>query len=142
MGDSALAQFNSALDAVNSAMEIQEIARAKFDGKLRVGIHLGDVTVAENDAYGDGVNVASRLESVADAGGIYISESIEKAIRGQSSVKAKYLGEITLKNVDYDVRTYALQGVGLPVPDLRDYKNLVVEHTLSLFSNCLTLTNI
>ena len=124
MGDGVLAQFNSAFDAVNCAIEIQKSARADLDAKLRIGIHLGDVTVEEGDVYGDGVNVASRLESICDSGGIYISESIEKAIRGQSSVQAKYLGEIRLKNVDYDVRTYALQGVGLPLPDLREDKKL------------------
>jgi TolB-like protein/class 3 adenylate cyclase/Tfp pilus assembly protein PilF len=124
MGDGALAQFNSALDAVNCAIEIQELARAKLDGKLRIGIHLGDITVENEDVYGDGVNVAARLESIADPGGIYISESIEKAIRGQTEIQAKYLGEIRLKNVDYDVRTYALQGVGLPVPNLKEDKNL------------------
>jgi TolB-like protein/class 3 adenylate cyclase len=124
MGDGALAQFDSALDAVNCAVEIQELARAKFDGKLRIGIHLGDVTVEDGDVYGDGVNVASRLESIADPGGIYISESIEKAIHGQTDIQAKYLGELSLKNVDYGVRTYSLQGVGLPVPDLKGQKEL------------------
>jgi len=57
MGDGALARFNSALDAVSCAVEIQEVARGKFDGKLRIGIHLGDVTIKEDDVYGDGVNV-------------------------------------------------------------------------------------
>ena len=100
MGDGAMARFSTALDAVNCSIDIQETARAKLDAKLRIGIHLGDVTVEEDDVHGDGVNVASRLESIADAGGIYISESIEKAIQGQADVQAKYLGEIKLKNVD------------------------------------------
>ena len=124
MGDGSLSSFNSALDAVNCSKDIQESARAKLDAKLRIGIHLGDVTVEENDVHGDGVNVASRLESIADPGGVYISESIEKAIKGQSDVQAKYLGEIKLKNVQYGVRTYALQGVGLPVPEVKDQKEL------------------
>jgi len=124
MGDGVLVRFDSAIDSVQCAIEIQEMARAKLDGKLRIGIHSGDVTVKDNDVYGDGVNVASRLESIADPGGIYISESIEKAIRGQTHIQAKYLGEIKLKNVDYDVRTYALQGVGLPPPNLKVDKNL------------------
>jgi TolB-like protein/class 3 adenylate cyclase len=124
MGDGAMAQFGSALDSVNCAVEIQELARAKFDGKIRIGIHSGDITFENNDVYGDGVNVAARLESIADPGGIYISESIEKAIRGQSDIQAKYLGEVNLKNVDYGVRTYALQGVGLPVPEIKEKKEL------------------
>ena len=72
MGDGALTKFNSALDAVNCAVEIQEVARGKLDAKLRVGIHSGDITIENDDVYGDGVNVASRLESIADPGGIYI----------------------------------------------------------------------
>ncbi|MCH7515006.1 MAG: adenylate/guanylate cyclase domain-containing protein, partial [Bacteroidetes bacterium] len=124
MGDGAMAQFSSAMDAVNCSIEIQESARGKLDAKLRIGIHLGDVTVEEDDVHGDGVNVASRLESIADPGGVYISESIEKAIKGQTDVQAKYLGEIHLKNVAYGVRTYALQGVGLPVPVVREEKKL------------------
>ena len=120
MGDGALAQFSTALDAVNCAVEIQEHARAKFDGKLRIGIHLGDITIENDDVYGDGVNVASRLESIADPGGIYISDAILKAIQGQSDVQTKYLGEVKLKNVAYGVRTYALQGVGLPVSEIKE----------------------
>ncbi len=124
MGDGAMAQFSTALDAVNCAIEIQKSARGELDAKLRIGIHLGDVTVEENDVHGDGVNVASRLESIADPGGIYISESIEKAIQGQSEIQAKYLGEVKLKNVAYGVRTYAVQGVGLPVPEVKDENEL------------------
>ena len=124
MGDGSLSSFGSALDAVICSIEIQKSARAELDGKLRIGIHLGDVKVEEDDVYGDGVNVASRLESIAEPGGVYISESIEKAIKGQTDVQAKYLGEIKLKNVAYGVRTYALQGVGMPVPDVKGEKEL------------------
>ena len=100
MGDGAMAQFSTALDAVNCSIEIQKTARGELDAKLRIGIHLGDITIENDDVYGDGVNVASRLESIADAGGIYISDNIEKAIQGQTNVQAKYLGEVKLKNVD------------------------------------------
>jgi len=124
MGDGAMAQFNTALDAVNCSIEIQKTARGELDAKLRIGIHLGDIKVEDDDVYGDGVNVASRLESIADPGGIYISDAIEKAIQGQSDVQAKYLGEVKLKNVAYGVRTYALQGVGLPIPEVKDEKEL------------------
>jgi len=124
MGDGAMAQFSTALDSVKCALEIQRISRADFDADLRIGIHSGDITIENDDVYGDGVNIASRLESIADPGGIYISESIEKAIRGQGDVQAKYLGEIKLKNVDYGVRTYALQGTGLPIPEVKGEKEI------------------
>ena len=99
MGDGALAKFGTALDAVNCAVDVQKTARAEFDGKLRIGVHSGDITLENNDVYGDGVNVASRLQTIADPGGIYISESIEKAIQGQGNIQAKYLGEVKLRNV-------------------------------------------
>jgi TolB-like protein/Tfp pilus assembly protein PilF len=124
IGDGAMSQFNTALDAVNCAIEIQKISRNKFKGSIRIGIHIGDITYINNEVYGEGVNIAARLESIADPGGIYISESVEKAIRGQSDIQAVYLGEIQLKNVDYDVRTYALQGDGLPIPDMMEIKKI------------------
>jgi len=131
MGDGAMAQFGSALDAVKCAVAIQKSARGELDAKLRIGIHLGDVTVEDNDVHGDGVNVASRLESIADPGGIYISDNIEKAIRGQSDIQAKLLGEINLKNVDYSVKTYALQGVGLPEPKSKKGSNKKLTRSIS-----------
>ena len=124
MGDGMMAQFNTALDAVECAVEIQRASRADFEEDLRIGIHSGDITIENDDVFGDGVNVASRLEAIADPGGIYISESIQKAIQGQTTIQAKYLGEVDLKNVEYGVRTYALQGVGLPVPEFQQGKEL------------------
>jgi class 3 adenylate cyclase/TolB-like protein len=115
MGDGILAQFNSALDAVQCAIEIQAQALGRVEGKLRIGIHLGDVIVENNDVFGDGVNIASRLQSIADSGGIYISESVQKAIRSRNDIAVQYLCEVKLKNVDYPVKTYALIGDGLPV---------------------------
>ena len=90
MGDGALVQFDTALDSVNCAIEIQKQARAELDARLRIGIHLGDVIVQDDDVFGDGVNVASRLESVADPGGIFVSDAVLKAITGQSDIVAVY----------------------------------------------------
>ena len=72
MGDGVLAQFSSAFDAVNSALEIQHNAHSALPAKIRIGIHLGDVTIENEDVFGDGVNIASRLQTIADPGGIYI----------------------------------------------------------------------
>jgi adenylate cyclase len=62
-GDGSMVQFASALDAVNCAIEIQEAAEAELNAKLRIGIHLGDITIEKDEIYGDGVNIASRIES-------------------------------------------------------------------------------
>lgn len=76
MGDGILLQFESAADAVRIAIDIQKRARQELDAFIRIGIHLGDVTIENKDVFGDGVNIASRLQSIADPGGIYISDSI------------------------------------------------------------------
>ena len=115
MGDGNLASFHSAIDAVNCAKELQEQSK-KSDITLRIGIHVGDVTVEEHDVIGDGVNIASRIESMADPGGIYISESVQKAIRGNRDIDVAYIGEAELKNVDFPIKIYALKGDHLPAP--------------------------
>ena len=107
MGDGAMAQFKSALDAVRCAVEIQQVAKQKLEGQLRIGIHLGDITIENEEVYGDGVNVASRIESIAEPGSVYISEAIQGAIKG-SDIYTSFQGEKKLKNVDHPVRVYKL----------------------------------
>jgi len=115
MGDGNIVKFSSAHDAVTCALEIQA-SSATLEYKLRIGIHLAEVVIKDNDVFGDGVNIASRLEAIADPGGIYISESVQKAIRSHAEIKARFLAEIELKNIDYPVKIYSLVGKGLPVP--------------------------
>jgi len=116
MGDGILVQFDSAVDSVRCAIEIQKRAREELDGLLRIGIHLGDVTIENDDVFGDGVNIASRLQSIADPGGIYISDSIQQAIRANEDIQTEYFGAIQLKNVDYLLHTYYISEDGFPVP--------------------------
>ena len=99
-GDGYIVEFSSVVDAIRCTIEIQqdiETAEEQFpeDRRIlyRIGIHLGDVTIQDMDVYGDGVNVASRIEALADPGGICISDATKKAIQGQSDIKTKYLGE-------------------------------------------------
>ena len=108
MGDGSMAQFASALDAVSCAIEIQEEAGCKLYAQLRIGIHLGDITIEKDDIYGDGVNVASRIESAADPGSVFISEAVYGAIKGISSIKAQFQGVRKLKNVAERVRIYKI----------------------------------
>jgi len=125
MGDGILAHFNSATDAVQCAIEIQQRVRDELEGEVRIGIHLGDVTFESGDVFGDGVNIASRLQSIADPGGIYLSESTQKAIRGNVNIQTKCLGEFNLKNVDYPVRTYCVRGESLPIPSSAKINKLI-----------------
>ena len=116
MGDGVLAQFNSAFDSVCCAIEIQNRANRELECKIRIGIHLGDVTVENDDIFGDGVNIASRIQSIAAPGGIYVSESIQNAVRSKADINLEYLGEVHLKNVSDPIKTYYVKKQFLPIP--------------------------
>lgn len=121
MGDGVLAMFETADDSVNCSIAIQKAVRKQNSFKVRIGIHLGDITIENGDVFGDGVNIASRIETTADPGGIYISESVYKAILGRHKVDVKDLGEFQLKNIAYPIRIYSLKGDGLPLPSTKNF---------------------
>ena len=116
-GDGTLSIFDSAYDAVICAIEIQKQLAQEPKVPLRIGIHLGEVVVKRNAIFGDGVNVASRIQALSVSGGILISDSIYKQIRNQTEFKFKFLGEYKLKNVDLPTGLYAISNKGLPIPD-------------------------
>src|SRR3984893_11957537 len=115
-GDGLLAEFASVVDAVRCAMEVQrgmidrepevpEGRRVRF----RVGVHLGDVIAEEEDIFGDGVNVAARLEALAEPGGICISRVVRDQIRDKLLYSCEDWGEQSVKNITRPVRVYALR---------------------------------
>ncbi|MGD9328552.1 MAG: adenylate/guanylate cyclase domain-containing protein [Cyclobacteriaceae bacterium] len=116
-GDGTLSIFESAYDAVLCAIDIQKELSKEPTVPLRIGIHLGEVVVRQNAIFGDGVNVASRIQALSVSGGILISDSIFRQIRNQTEFKFKDLGEYKLKNVDLPVGIYAISNKGLPIPD-------------------------
>ena len=124
MGDGNLARFPTASDAIYCAKEIQKALHGDQELNLRIGIHLGEIRIEGGEIYGDGVNVASRLESISDPGGVYISDTVQKSIRSQPDIQTAYLGELELKNVDYPVKTYGLRGEYLPQPKMTKEKHL------------------
>src|SRR5437868_12080934 len=104
-GDGALVEFASAVDALSAAIEFQQaMADANADQPadtalvFRMGLHLGDLIVDGDDLYGDGVNVAARLEAEAPPGGIVISRAIREAVDGRLKAKLHTLGELSLEN--------------------------------------------
>ena len=112
-GDNVLAEFASVVDAVECAVEIQQVLRAKNallpetrKMDFRIGINLGDVIEEGDSIYGDGVNVAARLEALAEAGGICISESAYQQIENKIPLRYDYLGEHAVKNIAKPVRVY------------------------------------
>ena len=118
IGDGTLSSFRSAVDAVNCAINIQRENLSNGNFSIRIGIHVGDVVFRDGDIFGDGVNVASRIEPLAEPGGICVSGSVYENIRNQTSIKSFYLGEKELKNVAEPIRVYALTAEGLPAPKI------------------------
>ena len=108
MGDGTLLCFQSALDAVRCALEIQKSVKDDPDLNLRIGIHLGDIIFKDRDVFGDGVNVASRIEALAKEGGIYITGQVYNTIRNKPDIKAIFMGEKLLKNINNPVNIYSL----------------------------------
>src|SRR5262245_37501480 len=109
-GDGALVEFASPLAAVRCAVEIQDqLASGSSPFRLRVGLNFGDVIVGQvGELYGDGINIAVRLEGVADPGGILISEKVRGEVEGKLYVRFEDRGERLLKHISKPVRAYAL----------------------------------
>lgn len=115
-GDNILVDFNSALNAVNSAIEIQRTLKIENDKlpdnrrmDFRIGINLGDILHRDDRIYGDGVNVAARIEGLADSGGICISRGVFDQVKRKVPLGFEYLGEHTVKNISEPVRIYRVK---------------------------------
>lgn len=115
-GDGVLAEFGSAVDALRAAIEFQQaIAEANQaqpeDTRIvfRIGIHLGDLIVDGDDLYGDGANVAARLEAEAQPGGIVISRAVREAVQGRLKANLVALGELALKNIERPMRAFRVE---------------------------------
>ena len=135
-GDGFLAEFQSVVDAVRCAVEMQRgMAERNQETpperriEFRIGINLGDVIVEGDDLYGDGVNIAARIEALADAGGVFVSNTVHDHVRDRLPFTFKDLGEQRVKNIARPVRVYRVRDIGtsdhpsslaqssLPLPD-------------------------
>lgn len=130
VGDNMLAEFPSTIDAVYASLGIQETleqanANLSSDSRMyfRIGIHLGDVMVDGERIYGDGVNVASRLEGLAEPGGICISDMIFRQVHRKLQIKHIDMGEVTVKNIPDPVRVYRLEVASADHPASADIKD-------------------
>ena len=140
MGDGMLVEFASAVDAVACAIEIQKHVRehdAVLSGgdpiQVRIGINVGDIIIEGNDIFGDGVNIAARIESIATPGGISLSENTWQQVQGKVAANFVDSGEHSLKNIARPVRVYRLERDGedmtrpaRPAPDLPDKPSIAV----------------
>jgi class 3 adenylate cyclase/pimeloyl-ACP methyl ester carboxylesterase len=125
MGDGVLAEFASVVEAVDCAAEIQREmpARNATSGKrpmvFRIGVHLGDVIVEDDDIYGDGVNIASRLEGIAEPGGVCISRQAYDHVHKKLTLGYRSLGPQHLKNIPEPVEAFAVKSDGVSAADER-----------------------
>ena len=109
LGDGVLASFDTATNAVLCGKEIQNICHSHSDFNLRIGIHLSEVVFEDNDVFGNGVNIASRIQEKAPPGGIYITESVFRNIQNRKSFETKFVNEEKLKNVKLPIRIYEVE---------------------------------
>jgi adenylate cyclase len=133
-GDGLLVEFASVVDAVRCAVAVQQAMPGRNTGvaadsriELRIGINLGDVIVEGDDLYGDGVNIAARIEALADAGGVFVSNTVHDHVRDRLPFAFEDLGEQQVKNIARPVRVYRVRDAGiaaksqstptLPLPD-------------------------
>src|SRR5438874_2882808 len=128
-GDGLLSEFASVVDAVRCAVEVQREMAARNAGvpaerriDFRIGVNLGDIIIdEENDIFGDGVNVAARLEALAEPGGICVSRVVRDQVRDKLAIPFEDRGEQSVKNIARPVRVYALRSeavADLPVPSV------------------------
>jgi class 3 adenylate cyclase len=121
LGDGALMEFSSAVDAVRAALAIQEAMSADNASasnapaiQLRIGINLGDVIFEDNDIFGDDVNIAARLEGIAKPGELCVSQNVHDAVRGRLAFEAEEIGELDLKNIAKPIRAFRLRPGNIP----------------------------
>jgi adenylate cyclase len=125
-GDGMLVEFASAVDAARCAVEVQRSMAAQNADvpqdlriEFRIGIHVGDIIIDDNDIFGDGVNIAARLEGIAEPGGICISDDAHRQIRGKINIAFDDIGEQTLKNIVEPMRAWHIRLAGEAAPAIR-----------------------
>ena len=119
-GDGTLSIFDSAIDAVKCGIEMQIGFQKEPTIPIRIGIHTGDIIFSEEEIIGDGVNIASRIESIAVSGSVFISDKVYDEIKNQDSIKTSLLKTFKLKNVEKPIEVYAISNAGLIVPNPED----------------------
>ena len=109
IGDAILASFPNVYDAVICAIQIIKATKKEHDLSLRIGVHEGEVVFKAGDVYGDGVNIAARIEGLAEAGGISISGTVYDQVENKLPLGYEYMGEKIVKNITRPLRVYKIQ---------------------------------
>ena len=117
-GDGSLSIYESALDAVHCGIQMQKAYQSDHPIPVRVGIHVGDIVFRDETVYGDGVNVASRLQTAGVPGSIFISDRVQAELANHPEITTRSIGKKKLKNVTQPVEVFVVTNPGLKVPDL------------------------
>ncbi|MBD3662197.1 MAG: adenylate/guanylate cyclase domain-containing protein, partial [Arenibacter algicola] len=119
-GDGTLSVFSSGLEAVECAIAIQKALQQESAVPLRVGLHLGDIVFDGTEVYGDGVNLASRIESLGVAGSILLSGKLNDELKNHPHIPTLSLGRFSLKNIAKPIEIFAINMEGVQVPSRSD----------------------
>ena len=120
LGDGVMASFGNVSDAVNAAIKIMQACNAANEYQLCIGIHLAEVVFENDDVFGDGVNIAARIQSAAAPGCIFISESVHRNVSNKTGIETRFAKEAILKNVSQPIRMYQVMvdGGNVFVPEM------------------------
>src|SRR5688572_4370459 len=132
LGDGVMASFSTVTDAVTAAVRIQEACNRKHEFLLRIGIHLGEVVFEDNDVFGDGVNIASRIQAIAGPGEIYNSESVYNNVSNKQEIHTRFVKKEILKNVKEPVKVYKVTAAPVPAANEDDHSGDVVKKSIAV----------
>lgn len=127
-GDGTLSIFHSSVNAVECAVEMQLEYRKDPEVPVRIGIHVGDISYDGTDAFGDGLNVAARIEPICEPGGVFVSERVFEDIRNHAWLQAIHVGNYELKNIAGQTPLYAISSKGMSLPVNRKHQQLPPIH--------------
>ncbi len=131
-GDGTLSVFQSGVEAVECAIAIQRALQKGEPVPLRIGLHMGDIVFDGTDIYGDGVNLASRIESMGVAGGILISGTLNDELKNHQQISTKSLGVFGLKNIENPVEVFSVTNNGIKIPKRSELKGKQKEITKTI----------
>lgn len=132
LGDGVMSSFNSVSDAVNAAIKIQQTCNRAKEFQLRVGIHQGEVVFENDDVFGDGVNIAARIQAIATPGGIWVSEAVNHNLSNKIDIETEFVKTEQLKNVKEPVRIYQVKNEGVITSTPEKPVELVAEKSIAV----------
>ena len=121
-GDGTLSVFQSGVEAVECAIAMQREMQEGNTIPLRIGLHMGDIVFDGTDIYGDGVNVAARIESMGVGGAVLLSKKLNEELKNQVHIRTEYLGQYEFKNITETIEVYAVSNEGIRLPKINELK--------------------